>query len=229
MLRQFSSRIFGEYTNPSRVHLDRWICAAAASISDGAQVLDAGAGDALYAHHFSHKRYHTTDFGLANKAYARLDYVCDLSALPVRNEVYDLIVCTQVLEHVPDPGEVLAEFRRVLKPSGALWLSAPLFYEEHEQPYDFYRYTQFALRRLVESAGLAIRSIDWMEGYYGTLSYELHFAAFSLRPVAPKLVRLPLSLALEVLARWTARLDLKERVTTVGMPINYCVVATREA
>ena len=58
----------------------------------------------------------------------------------------------------------------ILKPEGQAWLLAPLFYEEHEKPFDFHRYTQFAWRRVADQAGLELKEIDWLEGYFGTLS-----------------------------------------------------------
>ncbi|NIP26963.1 MAG: class I SAM-dependent methyltransferase, partial [Phycisphaerae bacterium] len=52
----------------------------------------------------------------------------DLSSIPIQDNQYDMVICTQVLEHVPEPKAVLAELHRVLKLRGELWLSAPLFF-----------------------------------------------------------------------------------------------------
>ena len=60
--------------------------------------------------------------------------------------------------------------------------SGPLFYEEHEQPYDFYRYTQFGLRYLFSSAGFIIERLAWLEGYLGTVGYQLNTMARYLPP-----------------------------------------------
>ena len=54
---------------------------------------------------------------------------------------------------------MIGELGRVLKPGGTLWLSAPLFYAEHERPYDFFRYTRYGLRRLLEDAGFEVVEI----------------------------------------------------------------------
>jgi SAM-dependent methyltransferase len=110
-------------------------------------VLDAGAGDSPYRERFAHVQYESADFErVPGKRYAASDYVCDLAAIPVEDHRYDLVLLSQVLEHLPEPGAVLAELRRVLKPGGTIWASAPLFYEEHEVPYDFFRYTQLVGR-----------------------------------------------------------------------------------
>ena len=124
---------------------------AAESAPDGAVILDAGAGRAQYRHHFSRLRYEAADFAQLSKEYGDLTYICDLVNIPVDDGRFDLIFCSQNLEHVPEPKVVLREFYRVLKPGGMLWLSAPLFYDEHETPYDYYRYTQFGFTYLLEA------------------------------------------------------------------------------
>jgi len=66
------------------------------------------------------------------------------------------VLCTQVLEHAPQPYELMAEMARVLKPGGALVMTLPFVWEEHEAPYDFLRFTTFGVRRLVGASGLKI-------------------------------------------------------------------------
>ena len=121
------------------------------------------------------------------KKYRQPDYVCDLVAIPVEDARFDHVVCTQVLEHLPEPLRVIAELGRVLKPGGTLWLSAPLFYAEHEKPYDFFRYTRTAWA-LLEDAGFEVGEIAWLEGYFGTLSYQVRVAGRAL-PTGPRDLR----------------------------------------
>lgn len=209
--------------NPSRVHLDAFARQAASSVPAGALVLDAGAGDGPYRRHFTHTRYEAADFErVPGKHYGDNNhFVCDLSAIPVEDDHYDLVLLSQVLEHLPDPIAVLTELRRVLKPRARLWASAPLFYEEHDLPYDFYRYTQFGLRHMFETAGFEEVRIDWLEGYLGTVSYELEVAARALR--GRKFA--PARRILRGFGTLAARADLRNRITTVGHPKNYTVVA----
>jgi SAM-dependent methyltransferase len=208
--------------NSSRVYLDGFARRAAASVPQGACVLDAGAGSGPYRDYFTHTRYEAADFErVPGKEYSGNHYVCDLSAIPVEDSRYDLIFLTQVLEHLPHPCAVLAELHRVLKLDGQLWASAPLFYEEHEQPYDFYRYTQFGLRRLFEESGFKDLQIDWLEGYLGTLSYELDVAARALERTRLR----PGRRVVWGLRDLAARADLRYRITGVGHPKNYTVIA----
>jgi SAM-dependent methyltransferase len=171
--------------NSSRYRLSQEIEAFAASVPSGALVLDAGAGQAPYKRFFQHTQYESADFEKVNKAYAPSTYVCDLQSIPVEHGRFDFIIFNQVLEHVPEPQRVLAELYRVLKPGGKMIYTGPLFYEEHEQPYDFYRYTQFGLRYLLSSAGFIIDRLDWLEGYLGTVGYQLNTMARYL-PAKPR-------------------------------------------
>lgn len=140
------------YFNSSRYRLQKENAAFAALVPDHALVLDAGAGNAPYKSLFEHAQYESADFEKIDKKYAPSTYVCDLKKIPVEDCRFDFIIFNQVMEHLPEPHLVLAELYRVLKPSGKMIYTGPLFYEEHEQPYDFYRYTQFGLRYLFESA-----------------------------------------------------------------------------
>jgi SAM-dependent methyltransferase len=211
--------------NPSRDRLRSWLAERAATTPAGARVLDAGAGEAPYRDLFAHTTYESADFEqVEGKRYAESTYVCDLSSIPVDGDRFDAIICSQVLEHVPNPETVLREFHRVVKPGGEVWLSAPLFYEEHEQPFDFYRYTQFAWKRYCDLIGFELLSIERLEGFDATVSYQLKTAAIQL----PWRL-LPIKLSFALLARWFARRELKRPVPGKGMCINYrCVLRKPE-
>jgi len=77
-------------------------------------------------------------------------------ALPFPDASFDTVLCTQLLEHVEHPGKVLAECARILTPEGSLVVTAPQYWELHEEPRDYYRYTMNGLRYLVENAGLKV-------------------------------------------------------------------------
>ena len=224
--------------NSSRVYLENFLREAAASLPEGSSVLDAGAGDCRYQPLFSHANYESADFCKLGKSYGEITYECDLSSIPVQDNKYDAVICTQVLEHVPEPTAVLRELHRVLKPGGMLWLSAPFFFEEHEIPYDYYRYTQFSIEYMLQAIGFKVERIDWLEGYYGTLSYQLESAAISL-PLNPKyygggllgflaaLTILPLKPIFFLSSALFSHLDLRHKNDRIGYCKNYAVVAMK--
>jgi SAM-dependent methyltransferase len=82
------------------------------------------------------------------------DYYYDGRTLPFSEGSFDGVLCTQVLEHVSHPQELLLEISRVLRPGGILILSAPFLWQEHEEPYDFFRFSSFGMRRLLSCCGL---------------------------------------------------------------------------
>ena len=204
-------------------------------------VLDAGAGDSPYRNLFKHATYEAADFAQLSSRYAPLDYVCDLTDIPVEDARFDRILFNQVLEHLPEPASALAELHRVLKPGGLIFCSVPLFFAEHQIPYDFYRYTKFALRRLFTEAGFEVTRLDWLEGYFGTMSYQFQMMHRNLprdvatvRGIAPgwrALYLAPLLFATRFAAgrleRAYADADVRWKWKAKGMPKNYLVVARK--
>ena len=224
--------------NPSRERLLAENAAFASQVPSGAMVLDAGAGTAPYRDLFRHAQYETADFEQVDKAYAPSTYVCDLRSIPVEDGRFDFVVFNQVMEHLPEPRLVLNELNRVLKPGGKMIYSAPFYFEEHEQPYDFYRYTQFGVRHLFETTGFVIERLDWLEGYLGTAGYQLKCMAHYLpsRPrdlgggiteygLAP--VMMLLKAALRCSSILVNKLEMRVKYQQRGHPKNYLAIVSK--
>jgi SAM-dependent methyltransferase len=210
--------------NSSRHHLERVSGEFASSIPPGALVLDAASGAQPYRHLLQNTQYESADFEMVDKEYRTTTYVCDLSSIPVEDGRFDYILFNQGLEHMPDPLAVLRELNRVLKPGGTMLCTAPLFYEEHEQPYDYFRYTQFAYDKILPAAGFKVDRIDWLEGYVGTVAYQLESAA---RYLPRGIAWLPVRGLFGLLSLVFHRLDIRHRHTSSGYPKNYVVLASR--
>jgi SAM-dependent methyltransferase len=71
---------------------------------------------------------------------------------------YDVVLSTQVLEHVPDSHRYLAEAYRLLRPGGALVLTTHGFCPEHGCPHDYYRWTGYGLERAAANAGFQVEA-----------------------------------------------------------------------
>lgn len=93
--------------------------------------------------------------------------------LPFPDEVFSVVVCTEVLEHTQTPELVLSELRRILKPGGKLLLSVPFAYPIHYAPTDYYRFTRFGLNHLLSD--WAIASLQETTSDVATLATYFHY------------------------------------------------------
>ena len=95
--------------------------------------------------------------------------------IPQKDESFDCVLSTAVLEHLEEPGKALHEAYRLLKPGGYALYTAPFFWHLHEEPRDFYRYTKFGLKFLFKSAGFEIVEITPLSGFWITFGTELSY------------------------------------------------------
>lgn len=163
-------------------------------------VLDVGAGSCVYRDLFTHCDYKAQDFQqlkdhqLRNGSYGSIDYVCDATAIPVADASFDAILCTEVLEHVPEPVKVIAEFARILKPGGKLILTAPLGSGIHQEPHHYYGgYTPYWYEKFLPMHGFTRVSVQANAGSFRFFSQEALRFLQSSRPF-----RLGMPLVLEV-------------------------------
>lgn len=128
------------------------------------------------------------------------DLVWTDGKIPLPESSIDSALCTEVLEHVPNPVAVLAEVHRVLKPGGSLLLTVPFLWPLHEVPHDWCRYTPYALRQLLGDAGFIVSELRPLGGYDRSLAQML--ALWLRRRPMHRCIRGFLSLLLYPL--WTA-------------------------
>lgn len=120
-------------------------------------LLDVGCGTKPYQSLFTVDTYIGLDIDSeVTRKSGVADQLYDGGKFPFEDAEFDSILCNQVLEHVFNPDEFLGEIMRVLKPGGRLLLTVPFVWDEHEQPYDYARYSSFGLRALLEKQGFHI-------------------------------------------------------------------------
>lgn len=148
---------------------------AAEDVKPSSRVLDAGAGSCPYKHYFSEAKYESTDFpDIFKKSHRnRHDFICDLCDIPKPDNSYDVIICTQVLEHIEEPQKAINDFYRVLKPNGKLFLTAPQGWGLHGQPYHFFNFTIYGLKSLFQKAGFEIIFIKPRGGMFWYLGKRI--------------------------------------------------------
>lgn len=123
------------------------------------RVLDAGCGSKPYREFIPATDYvgMEIDTPRTRESFSA-DVYYDGLHFPVADMSFDGVLCSQVFEHVFTPEVFLREIYRVLKPNGALVLTVPFTWDEHEQPYDYARYSSFGLSAALEKAGFQIEA-----------------------------------------------------------------------
>lgn len=139
------------------------------SKKDG-KILDAGAGRLAYRSILKNyfKEYVSTDF---TKTHSDLSVISDIEKLPFKKNEFDMVLCTEVLEHVPHPWIAINELYRVLKTDGIAIITVPHLAYLHNMPYDFYRYTEHGLRTLTNEVGFKNIEIRPIGGFFCFIGY----------------------------------------------------------
>lgn len=135
---------------------------AAISLHPDQSIIDIGAGELKYKQNFAHCHYVSNDLCLGDSEwnYDGIDIVSSAYEIPVNKESFDAVLCIQVLEHLDAPDRAFQEFSRILRKGGRIYLSAPLLAGEHQQPYDFFRYTRYGYTALGERHGFRAVTIE---------------------------------------------------------------------
>lgn len=167
---------------------DAWVRAKAATIPAGSKVLGVGAGTCPYRDFFNHCHYVTHDFGQyegiklgGTTEYGKIGIVSPLENIPVPDDSFDVVLCTEVLEHVPEPIEAIREIARILKPNGKLLLTSPLGSGLYQLPYHFYGgYTPEWYKRFLEEFDIEVSEITPNGGFFKHLAQECARASWIL-------------------------------------------------
>ncbi len=211
-----------------RKPIAEFVAAAAACLPAASSVVDVGAGHAPFRELFSHVTYLTVDRAESPHGDEYdFDIVASAERIPLQDASLDAILCTQVLEHLPEPADALAEFFRLLKPGGKLFLTAPLVWEEHEKPHDYFRYTRSGLSHLLNHAGFRSIEITGRTDCFSTLAQLLRNARWSLGEIGedPEAARRAAFLRLDEMAEELLKLDSLD--ARHAFPLGYQAVATR--
>ena len=193
-------------------------------------VLDAGAGDCFAKRFFTGPNHKYTAMDLDNNE-AESDIVGDIQKMLFEKNKFDLVLCLEVLEHIPEPQLALKEIFRVLKKEGVLLLSVPLMVVGFHN--DFYRFTHLSLKMILEDAGFKIKKIRPVGGYFRMLGWQISKLSYLIKKPKNKIfwlfyyaVKIPIGLVFQIIIPFILfHLDWldKEKTETCG----YVVVAVK--
>ncbi|NCB38065.1 MAG: class I SAM-dependent methyltransferase [Erysipelotrichia bacterium] len=172
--------LFRDFNSEQR---NAWIARHLADIPAGLRILDAGAGELKNKKHCEHLEYVSQDFcqyegtgngnGLqtGNWDTSKIDLVCDIVSISEPDSSFDVILCSEVLEHIPDPLPALKEFSRLLKPGGILILTAPFSSHVHFAPYHYCTgFSRYWYEHHLPAYGFSIQELspngDWFDFFH---------------------------------------------------------------
>lgn len=178
-------------------------------------LLDLGAGKApLYSAYKPYVKSVTlADWANSPHENKHLDVFCDITKkLPFKKDQFDTIILSDVLEHIPNPKDLILELKRILKPQGIVLMNVPFMYQVHEAPHDYHRYTEFMLEKMLKDANMKVIKIDALGGGW-TVFIDLTSKLLYRRPTVARLI--------QVLGPRIFKTRLKSRTE---FPISYAVV-----
>lgn len=192
------------------------------------KLLDLGCGKVpLYAAYKDHiKENVCVDWENSLHKNEYLDFNCDLTQkLAFDDNEFNTIILSDVLEHIPEPQHLWNEMVRVLSADGVIIMNVPFFYYLHEKPHDYYRYTEYALRRFAELSGLEVITLHAIGGVPEVLTDILAKIMMPIPIAGPPLSKL---------TQWITSVFIKtsigkkvSSVTARRFPLAYFMVAKK--
>lgn len=163
-----------------------WLKQKLSEIEDGKSILDAGAGELQWKYYCKHLKYTSQDFAqydgknndnglqIENWEYPHIDIVSDICDIPVEENHFDVVLCSEVLEHIPNPNDALKELVRVTKNGGVLILTAPFCSLTHMAPYHFCTgFNKYWYEDALKKYGCRIKECTRNGDYYSWIRQEI--------------------------------------------------------
>jgi hypothetical protein len=162
------------------------------------------------------------DWGKTRYPLPHLDYECDLNGpIPLPSDYADTILATDVFEHMAKPAQLWLEISRMLKPSGKAIVGMPFLHNLHDEPYDYFRYTEYAIQMFCHEANLRVLLL---ESYGGTPEVLINLIAKHLS-FSKALTAINLGFG-KLLTSLAPVKRISER-TKHKFPLGYCIVAQK--
>ena len=136
------------------------------------KLLDVGCGHMPFKQLISRyvERYETFD---TQEHTGGVTYIGDIQNMrQISDNLYDSLVCFEVLEHVPDPFKAMQEIQRIVKKDGIVLITVPHLSRLHELPHDYYRYTRYGLKYLLERNGFSVLEMHQRGGLFCFLGHQ---------------------------------------------------------
>lgn len=162
------------FTNPLFLHyyflindIKKYCC----NIKPNAIIVDFGCGQKPYQEFVTKpNKYIGIDIDKSNHI---ADIFCSVYNVPLESQYADYAFSFQVIEHLEEPNLMLNEMFRILKPGATLFITFPMSWELHEVPFDYFRFTEFGMRRMLEKIGFQEIIFNKQGSFYSNLGLRL--------------------------------------------------------
>jgi SAM-dependent methyltransferase len=147
-------------------------------------VLDVGCGTKPYRRFIPNVKY----VGIDEFDELNPDFLGSATEIPFKDSYFDSVLCTDVLEHISDPERAVKEIKRVMKNGGYLYMTVPQEWCLHYEPNDYFRFTKYGIRYLLEKNSFEVLTIERIGGVFSLVSQRLidtfwQFTVDCLKPI----------------------------------------------
>ncbi len=133
------------------------------------RVLDVGCGMKPFQRFVCYHDY----TGIDDNIRMRPDVNASALNMPFPDNSFDSVICSEVLEHLKEPAKALDEIRRVLRPGGIAYITCPMCWCLHYEPDDYWRFTMYSLKQLIETGGFEVLKIERIGGVFSLVGVRL--------------------------------------------------------
>jgi ubiquinone/menaquinone biosynthesis C-methylase UbiE len=210
-------------------------------LPSGLRILDAGAGECQFKKYCGHLDYTSQDFtqynGEGNNKglqegewdYSNIDIVSDINSIPCPDKSYDVVLCTEVFEHIPDPISAIKEFSRLLKNGGELIITAPFTSVTHFAPYHYYSgFNKYFYESNLTSLGFENIEIRENGSYFEYLSQEIWRLPLVSKMYTRKKVPLTTYICMYILLRFLKRISSLDQNSNELICFGFFVTAVKK-
>ena len=178
--------IVGRYEELNESERIQWVIDQLKKVPARKRILDAGAGELRFKKYCEHLEYVSQDFGeydgggidglhTGSWDTSECDIICDIINIPVEDASFDVVLCSEVIEHIPHPELAIKEFSRILKKNGVLILTAPFCSFTHFAPYHYCTgFNKFWYETILDEYDLKLVSCTNRGNYYLFLYQEIN-------------------------------------------------------
>ncbi len=220
---------------------DTWVAKVLEDLPAGWRLLDAGAGECQYKKHCGHLRYVAQDIaiydGKGDKGlqtgewdFSQIDIVCDLLAVPEPDGSFDAVLCTEVLEHLPDPVRAIDEMARLLRPGGMMIITSPFWSLTHFAPFHYATgFNRYFYEHHLERLGFDVVEMTPNGNFFECVAQEtrrIGIMADKFTDTAPNAAEI---YAMQTILAMSERMSARDKGSTEMLHFDWQLRATKRA